>query len=121
VALLTFEDRDALDRWLGADKRATALDAMAELAEGERTLTVLGDFAGWFSGPAPHPRRWKQALVVLAALIPVALLAALARRQLAPELPLALSVMLTSAWNVALLTWVVMPGLTRGLDGWLSR
>jgi antibiotic biosynthesis monooxygenase (ABM) superfamily enzyme len=121
VALLTYEDRRALDRWLAADERTRALKEMEALCEGERTLTVLGDFAGWFSGPnSAHPRHWKQALVVFAGLVPVALLGAFAREQLAPDLPLAVSVALVSAWNVVLLTWVVMPTLTRALRGWLS-
>jgi hypothetical protein len=121
VALLTFEDRPALDRWLAAEERATALDAMAGLVDGDRTVTVVSDFAGWFADPAhQRPARWKQALVVFAALVPVALVGALAREHLLPDLPLAAAVLLTSAWNVIVLTWVAMPLLTRTLQEWLA-
>jgi antibiotic biosynthesis monooxygenase (ABM) superfamily enzyme len=64
VALLTFTDRTTLDRWIDSDERSHALAQMTRLTEGDRTLTVVGDFAGWFS-PASvgEPARWKQALV----------------------------------------------------------
>jgi hypothetical protein len=122
VALLRFEDRADLDRWLGAPERHAALDQMARLVDGERTITVLGGFGGWFStSTGTEPRRWKQAVVVLTALIPVALAVSLARELLLPGLPSAPAVMATSVANVAVLTWIAMPTLTRRLGGWLTR
>lgn len=122
VALLRFADRAALDRWLGAPERHAALDQMARLVNGERTITVLGGFGGWFSASTgSEPRRWKQAVVVLTALIPVALAVSLARQLLLPGLPLAPAVVATSVANVAVLTWIAMPPLTRRLGGWLTR
>jgi antibiotic biosynthesis monooxygenase (ABM) superfamily enzyme len=120
VALLRFGDRAALDRWLCAEDRRTALEAMARLADGDRTVTVLGGFAGWFPAGA-HALRWKQAVVVLAALIPVALATAALRSAVLPSLPLLPAVAFTSASNVAALTWVVMPTLTRRLERWLGH
>ena len=49
VGALRFEDRAALDRWLVSGERFDALDEMACLAEGQRTITVLGGFGGWFT------------------------------------------------------------------------
>ena len=121
VALLRFTDRAALDRWLSAADRHAALDEMAKLADGERTITVLGGFAGWFSGASSEPRRWKQAAIVLAALVPVALAFSAAREFVLPGLPLVPAVAATSAANVVVLTWIAMPVLTRRLEGWLSR
>ena len=122
VALLRFEDRAALDRWLGAPERHAALDQMARLVDGERTITVLGGFGGWFSTSAgTEPRRWKQAVVVLTALIPVALAVSVARQVVLPGLPLVPAVVATAVANVSVLTWIAMPTLTRRLGGWLSR
>jgi antibiotic biosynthesis monooxygenase (ABM) superfamily enzyme len=122
VALLTFTDRSALDRWLESPQRRLALTRMSRLTEGERTLTVVGDFAGWFSPTTTiEPQRWKQAVAVLLGLAPVALLTATLRQLLLPDLPQVAAVPITSICNIAALTWLVMPMLTRVLRPWLSR
>jgi antibiotic biosynthesis monooxygenase (ABM) superfamily enzyme len=121
VALLRFQDRASLDRWLSAPERHAALDEMAVLAAGQRTITVLGGFGGWFSTVPSAPRRWKQATAVLGALIPVSLVVTVVRQAALPGLPLALAVAATSAVNVVVLTWMVMPTLTSRLEGWLTR
>lgn len=122
VAILTFADRPALDRWLASSERHSVLAAMSELTDGQRTLNVVGDFAGWFGGGSQRaPRRWKQAIVVIAGLIPVSLLVTLAWEALAPQLPLLAVVSVTAVCNVAALTWIVMPVLTAWLRPWLTR
>jgi hypothetical protein len=122
VALLTFCDRAALDRWLGDADRAAALDAMAQLAEGDRTLTVIGGFGGWFSPrEVSQPPRWKQAATVVVGLVPVSLAVTVVLEQLLPGLPLPARVLLTAIVNVSILTWLVMPPLTKALSPWLSR
>jgi antibiotic biosynthesis monooxygenase (ABM) superfamily enzyme len=64
---LTFADRTARDRWLASPKRHAVLTAMSELTDGQPTLNVVGDCAGWFGGGSQRaPRRWKQAIVVIA-------------------------------------------------------
>jgi antibiotic biosynthesis monooxygenase (ABM) superfamily enzyme len=121
VALLRFADRASLDRWLHAAERHAALEEMAKLVDGERTITVLGGFGGWFSDGPSEPRRWKQATVVFGALVPVALAVSAGREMVVPGLPLVPAVAATSAANVLVLTWLAMPVLTRRLEGWLSR
>ncbi len=47
---------------------------MEQHTVGERTVNVVGGFAGWFEAGGPAPvRRWKSAAVVLLGLIPVSL------------------------------------------------
>jgi uncharacterized protein len=121
VALLRFADRAALDRWLHAAERHAALEQMAQLVDGERIITVLGGFGGWFSTAVPEPRRLKPAAVVLAALTPIALAVSAVRELALPGLLLVPAVAATSTANVAVLTWLVMPVLTRRFEGWLSR
>jgi antibiotic biosynthesis monooxygenase (ABM) superfamily enzyme len=60
---------------------------MASLAAAERSLTMLSGFPGWFTDGPSAPKRWKQAVVVIAGLIPVSLLVTLLRDGLVPELP----------------------------------
>lgn len=122
VALFTFATRADLDRWLASAERRHLLAAMDELAEGTRTINVVGGFAGWFGPPDGRtPRRWKQAAAVFVGLLPIALLTTLVLRVVAPDLPLVVTVTASAAVNVAILTWLVMPPLTRALSDWLVR
>jgi uncharacterized protein len=122
VALLTFDTRQNLNRWMSSPLRRQVLNEMSRLSASERSVNVVGGYAGWFH---PHtnkqPKRWKQALAVLAGLIPVSLVVTALRVTLAPQLPLLVSVTLTATANVAMLTWIVMPLITRALDPWLSK
>ena len=121
VALLTFDTRQNLEMWMSSPQRQAVLDEMSQLSANERSINVVGGYAGWFHPHANRqPKRWKQALAVLAGLIPVSLVATTLRVTLVPQLPLLLSVILTAAANVAILTWIVMPLITRVLDRWLS-
>jgi len=122
LATLTFSGQDELERWLRSPERRHCLDAMAPLAEGDRTVNVVGGFAGWFpESRAGGPRRWKQAVAVLGGLAPVAIVVTLLREALLPDLPFVLAVLLGTVANVVILTWLVMPAITRVLGGWLSR
>lgn len=93
---------------------------MAALVDGDRTLTVLGGFAGWFPASEAAAPRWKQALAVVSGLIPVSLAVSILRVALVPDVPLGAAVVITSVCNVAVLTWLVMPLLTRILQSWLT-
>ena len=121
VALLTFASRGDLDRWLASPERAEIVTRMAPLLIRERTLNVVGGFAGWFAPGHNNPKRWKQALTVVAALIPVTLAVTATRTALLPDPPALVAVVIGSVANVAILTWVVMPALSRRLEFWLVR
>jgi antibiotic biosynthesis monooxygenase (ABM) superfamily enzyme len=122
VGLLTFSTTSDVERWLHSSEREQTLDAMAPLIEGDRTTNVVGGFAGWFvKAGGREPKRWKQALVVFAALVPVSIMLTLLRRVLVPEMALVPGIAVASAANVILLTWVLMPRLTRVLGPWLDR
>ena len=122
VALLTFRTKDDLDAWLASDARRASLAAIAPLTVGARTVNVVGGFAGWFGQhDGSGPRRWKQALVVLLGLTPLSIASTLAREVVAPGLPLLVGVVVGVLVNVAILTWLVMPRLTRAFGPWLDR
>ena len=122
VVILTFDTPDNLRSWLDSPERAAILGDLDAITVGSLTTNVVGGFAGWFphSG-ATEPRKWKQALVVLGALFPVSLTVALIRAWALPDLPLVPSVLLGNIVGVAVLTWLLMPPLTKALDGWLRR
>lgn len=122
VGLLTFSTTSDVERWLHSKERALALDAMAPLVEGDRTTNVVGGFAGWFAKTgSAEPKRWKQAVAVVAALVPVSVVLTLLRLAVAPGIALVPAIAIGSTANVIVLTWMIMPPLTTLLRPWLSR
>lgn len=122
VAVMTFRSRAQLDRWLESAERRAVLDDMAELLDRPRTINIVGGYAGWFAGSGTGgPKRWKQAVAVVAGLIPVSLAVTVVREAVLPAAPTLAVVVINAVVNVVLLTWVVMPVLTRALRSWLAR
>ena len=122
VVVMAFDGRANLDRWLRSQERREILSRMEGVVEGERTVNVVGGFAGWFSpAGAPPVRTWKQATVVLLAIVPTSLTLTFLRTWLLPDLALVPAVLLNSVLGVIVLSWVLMPFLTRALAGWLRR
>ncbi|WP_239492671.1 hypothetical protein [Luteitalea sp. TBR-22] len=66
-----------------------------------------------------RPVRWKMALLTWLTLMPITSATAYALQP--AHLPLLANVAMSSAVSIALLTWVVMPRLTRRLGPWLRR
>lgn len=121
VALLTFASRLHLDLWLNSPERAEVLEEMAPLASDERRLNILSGFPGWFTSPGnPAPARWKQALLVIAGLIPVSFLVTTVRQFVAPGIDEWGVIVIHAIANVCVLTWVVMPPLNRIFSRWLQ-
>lgn len=121
VVVFSFDSREHLDAWLVSEERRAMLAEIEPFVEGERTVNVVGGFAGWFGGQGPGVRRWKQASVVLLALFPTSLVLTLVRMWLLPDVHWVLGVLFGNVLGVIALSWVLMPFLTRVLDGWLRR
>lgn len=121
VVLFSFDSREHLDAWLGSDARRAMLAEIEPFLEGDRTVNVVGGFAGWFAGHGPGVKRWKQAAVVLLALFPTAVVLTLVRQWLLPDVHWVVGVLFGNVLGVIALAWVLMPFLTRVLDGWLRR
>ena len=122
VVVFAFESRADLDRWLGSSERREVLELIEPLIEGERTLNVVGGFAGWFDfDGTTQPPRWKQAVAVLVALFPTTLALGFLQRNLAPGVPWVPALFVSNVLGIAALTWLLMPLVTGWLSRWLSR
>ncbi len=122
VVIFAFDSRANLDRWMESAARQRVLALIEPLIEGERTLNVVGGFAGWFSvDTAREPPRWKQALAVLVALFPTTLLLGYLQRSWSPEAPWVPALFVSNVVSIAILTWLLMPLVTRTLSRWLHR
>lgn len=120
--LVRFDAEASLRAWrASAEERAllAEVDGFSRAADAPQVRTGLET---WFTLPggrvptAPPPA-WKMAVTTWAALYPMALV--LAQLLMPVPMPFALNVALNTAIPVALLTWVVMPWLTRVLASWL--
>lgn len=90
------------------------------LTEGEPEYRQLHGLEAWFRSPHSPPPRWKMATVTLLGVYPVSLLIGIGLSATLKKLPLALNLLVVSAIIVSMLTWVVMPFVTRLLHGWLN-
>ena len=87
-------------------------------------MNVVGGFGGWFPAQPSRPggpKRWKQAVAVLIALFPTVLAITLVRGELAPEMNVVLAVLVGNVISVAILSFLLMPWLTKKLEPWLNR
>jgi hypothetical protein len=87
-----------------------------------RTQVLVG-LEGWFTlpsqpGVAPPPA-YKMALVTWVTIFPLITLVVVVSAPLVGGLPLVARLAVTTAVTVSLMTWVVMPRVTRLLHRWL--
>ncbi len=110
-----FADPASLSRWEQSPERAEWLRRADDLAEETGVRQVTG-LETWFAMPgrtAPAPPKWKMALVTLAAIVPLVLLMNIL---VVPHLagwPLVARALVFSGTLTGLMTWVVMPRITR--------
>ena len=110
-----FADPESLQRWESSPERAEWLRRADDMVEETGVARVSG-LETWFSLPgrtAPAPARWKMALVTLVAIVPLVLLMNLTVLPLLSGWPLVARTLVFSGTLTALMTWVVMPRMTR--------
>jgi len=119
--LLAFTSRTDLERWQTAPQVVRLLAHADSISVAIDQNQVKTGLETWFTvpglpAPCAAPPRWKMAVVTWLAVLPQAF----ALAYLIPRtLPLLVSIALSTAIPVTLLTWVVMPWLTRRLYAWL--
>ncbi|MGF1498530.1 MAG: antibiotic biosynthesis monooxygenase [Elainellaceae cyanobacterium] len=125
VIVLRFDSCDRLQSWLKSDIRKAWIDRAQPLIQAQETIQILTGMESWFQLPqpagSPAPKRYKQAILVWVGVMIVSLaISPLVAPLLAP-LPRLLQIAVNVAITVALLTYVIMPQLTRWFKGWLFR
>jgi antibiotic biosynthesis monooxygenase (ABM) superfamily enzyme len=123
--LLRFDTLEHAQTWLESDARAELLAEVDGFLQSKERIEVKTGLEFWFK--APHgqasPSAVKQALVTLVVLYPLtllvpALLAPIFNAMPALGHPLVAN-LITDAIIIVLLTWVIMPPVTRALSKWL--
>ncbi|MDL5159231.1 antibiotic biosynthesis monooxygenase [Actinomycetospora termitidis] len=122
VAVTRFASEDALETWLASAEREQLIRESEHFRD-FRLQRVPASFGSWFptTGAAgPVTPSWKTALSVLVGLYPTVVLLTLGLSALWPAAPLWASLLVGNVLSVGLLTWAVMPVVTRALGRWLE-
>jgi uncharacterized protein len=118
-----FDSVAHLRGWLGSAERAAWLRRAEPHVAGPMRTQVLTGLEGWFTlatqPGVPPPPRYKMALVTWVTLFPLITLVVVATAPLVGGWPLVLRLAVTTGVTVPLMTWVVMPRVTRLLHRWL--
>jgi antibiotic biosynthesis monooxygenase (ABM) superfamily enzyme len=124
--LFSFADRPSLRAWLDSDERHRWLARVGELLEADRGLQQLTGLETWFKLPGSKvptmkpPPRWKMWLVSLVAVYPLVLAFQVLVVPRMAGLPLPLRALAFPLVLLTLMTFVVMPVVTRVLRRWLG-
>lgn len=117
--LRTFADAAERDAFYRSPRYAAWLERVAPLSVGGGARRELSGLEAWFRGTSALPPRWKMATATLIGVYPTSLALSLTVAEVAHDWPLLLRNLAVAASMVGLLTWLVMPQVTRALNGWL--
>ena len=123
VDVVRYDSLKDLERWMESKERRDLLEELDSIVESRHAHRVTG-LEGWFAMDRPGetatgPPSWKQALAVLFALYPT-VMALTFLNPLWRNRPLSVQMLFGNILSVAMLTWLVMPAVSRLLGFWLS-
>ncbi|MFJ8580651.1 antibiotic biosynthesis monooxygenase [Micromonospora sp. NPDC093277] len=126
-----FADEETLRRWEESSQRHWWLTSAQGMVEHTRVERRTG-IEGWFdpsvdhvvetltaADVAPAPPRWKQAVTIWLAFFPLSLTATLLTARFLADVPLAVRTLLMTLCLTPLMTYLVLPRITRALHWWL--
>jgi uncharacterized protein len=117
-----FDSAEHLRAWLDSPEHAAWLARAEPHAAGPMQSRYLTGLESWFtlpSQPGAPPPPWKMALLTWVTIFPLITGVILALNPLLEGFALVPRLALTTAATVPLMTWVVMPRITRLLRRWL--
>jgi len=123
VFVYTFDSPQNLKAWLESEDRRAWLAKAEPLVESQGPAQLISGLEQLFGllppSVAPPPPVWKVASSVVVGLFPITVLNYLFIAPLFKAIPLVPRAFLSTVIMVVLMTWVVMPGVTRLLKPWL--
>lgn len=118
-----FRDRDTLAAWEASAQRSELLTQIEALLLEPSEREVLSGIVTWFTlpgqNPVQPPPRYKMTLVSWLALYPAVTLVFFFFGDLLQQLPLPLRTLLVTAVVMLLMSYVLMPRMTRWFAFWL--
>ena len=119
-----FASRDSLNEFRTSPQYLEWNQLAVELTEGAGRVEELTGLESWFTLPGAPLRalpKWKMAIATFLGVFPVAATLNLTLGPAIHSWPFILRSTVFNACMVSLLTWLVMPLITRALHGWLHR
>jgi hypothetical protein len=124
LIIFHFDRHENLKAWEDSDLRRQWLERVRPLIDSDTTDHLTG-LEYWFTGPdgtmPTTPKRYKQTLVTWLAITPLSYGFSVALAPVLGGLPLPLRVMITTALLTLMMSYIVMPRLTRLFARWLFR
>jgi uncharacterized protein len=118
-----FDSATHLRAWQNSAEHAAWLARAEPHVAGPMRTQVLTGLESWFTLPSqpglPPPPPYKMAIVTWVTIFPLITLVVVATAPLLGNLPLVARLAVTTGVTVPLMTWVVMPRMTRLLHRWL--
>jgi hypothetical protein len=117
-----FANRGALTVFHESPEYLAWTQDVLDLTEGNARTEELTGLESWFTLPDAPLRafpKWKMAIATFLGVFPVVVLLSLTLGRVIAAWNFILANLVFNASVVALLTWIVMPVLTRALHGWL--
>jgi antibiotic biosynthesis monooxygenase (ABM) superfamily enzyme len=118
-----FDSADHLRGWLDSDEHAAWLERAEPHAAGPIRRQFLTGLESWFTLPgdptAPPPPPYKMALLTWITIFPLITGVIVILGPLLDGIALVPRLAITTAVTVPLMTWIVMPAVTRVLRSWL--
>ncbi|MCW2790961.1 MAG: Antibiotic biosynthesis monooxygenase [Nocardioides sp.] len=129
--LYRFDDSTSLSAWESSHQRRWWRDSAGGLGVVESRMERRTGIEGWFDDPTTRdvrdlrlapaaPPRYKQAVVIWLAFFPLSLLVAWLFGEIAPDLPLVERALASTLLMTPVMTYVVLPRMTRALGWWLQ-
>ena len=119
-----FANREALATFRASPEYLEWNQTALDLTEGSGRVEELCGLESWFTLPGQPLRplpKWKMAVATFLAVFPLAMILNLTLGPVIRAWPFVLSNAVFNACIVALLTWIVMPLVTRILHNWLHH
>jgi antibiotic biosynthesis monooxygenase (ABM) superfamily enzyme len=118
-----FDTQEHLRAWLDSDEHAAWLQRAEPHVIGPMRTQFMTGLESWFTLPGqpgtPPPPPYKMALVTWATIFPLITLVVIVIGPRIEGLALVPRLAITTAVTVPIMTWIVMPRVTRLLRGWL--
>ncbi|MGW6120104.1 antibiotic biosynthesis monooxygenase [Nocardia sp. NPDC055165] len=120
--IYSFASAEYLDHWLESPQRKALLEEAPDFRDFE-VHRIANPYGSWFppsrTGEDGGPASWKTALSVLVGLYPTVVILTVIIAEIWPGAQLWISLLVGNILSVSLLTWVVMPVVTRALGFWM--
>jgi len=123
ISVFRFDTLDHLAAFERSDLRARFLAEIAPHVEGDAVWDRLAGLEVWFEAPKgaplPQPNAFRMALILVAVVFFLVLALNIALGPLIGGWPLAPRLLITVILQVFLMTYVIMPRVTKALGAWI--